>query len=140
LINISYSGDPERYVDCGRIESYVKNVRGERNYNFLGSKAQQTYEVMDPNVGLALLDRRMSLEGRVNLIFEETGPNSTKVTANTRYVVSRSIKITTADGGRSSDSTDNVSFNSKGGAKFNSGSTECVATGELEREVLEAAR
>jgi hypothetical protein len=26
LINISYTGDPELYVDCGRITSYVKNA------------------------------------------------------------------------------------------------------------------
>jgi len=30
LINISYSGDPEKYVECGTITSYVRNVRGER--------------------------------------------------------------------------------------------------------------
>ena len=27
LINISYSGDPERYVDCGIITSQVSNAR-----------------------------------------------------------------------------------------------------------------
>jgi len=38
IINISYTGDPERYVDCGRICSYVKNLRGERVYDFPASK------------------------------------------------------------------------------------------------------
>ena len=42
LMNISYTGDPERYIDCGRITSYVKNARGERTYDFAGAKAQQT--------------------------------------------------------------------------------------------------
>src|SRR5690554_3895515 len=46
LINVSYSGDPERYVDCGRINSYVKNARGERTYDFSASSAAQQYEIM----------------------------------------------------------------------------------------------
>ena len=29
LINLSYSGDPEKYIDCGRITSFVKNAQGE---------------------------------------------------------------------------------------------------------------
>ncbi|MFZ0050306.1 MAG: hypothetical protein WAK96_00895, partial [Desulfobaccales bacterium] len=32
IINVSYKGDPEQYVDCGRITSYVANARGERTY------------------------------------------------------------------------------------------------------------
>ena len=47
LINVSYSGDPERFIDCGLITSYVKNARGERTYSFQGSKAQQEYEIMN---------------------------------------------------------------------------------------------
>ena len=42
LMNVSYNGDPEKYIDCGRITSYVKNLRGERNYEFAGAKAHQT--------------------------------------------------------------------------------------------------
>src|SRR3954449_382638 len=33
LINVSYSGDPEKYVDCGQQHSSVKNARGERTYD-----------------------------------------------------------------------------------------------------------
>src|SRR5262249_34213685 len=86
FINLSYSGDPESYIDCGRIISHVQNARGERTYNFAGSKADQTYEVMN-EAGLFFVQRKMSVEGRVNLVFEELGPTQTRVTANTRYVV-----------------------------------------------------
>ena len=89
LINISYSGDPEKYIDCGRITSYVKNARGERTYDFAGATAQQNYEIMEPGVGLFLIDRRMALEGRVNLVFQEVNSSQTRVTANTRYLVQR---------------------------------------------------
>src|SRR5262245_7244989 len=47
LINVSYSGDPEKHVDCGRIKSYVMNARGERTYDFAGAKEQQSYEIMN---------------------------------------------------------------------------------------------
>ena len=88
LINVSYAGDPEKYVDCGQITSYVKNARGERTYQFPGSSAQENYEMMDQNA-LFQVQRKMNLEGRVNLIFEEIGPNQTLVTANTLYVLTK---------------------------------------------------
>lgn len=140
LMNISYTGDPERYIDCGRITSYVKNARGERTYNFAGAKAQQSYEVMNPSVGLFQFDRRMNLEGRVNLIFEETGPTTTRVTANTRYVVTRTQIVQSTANNIPQTKTDTVLFNSGAGASFPMNSlgqaAECVSTGALEREIL----
>jgi len=143
LINISYSGDPEKYIDCGRVTSYVKNARGERTYDFPGSKAQQSYEVMNAGVGLFFLDRRMTLEGRVNLVFEETSSITTKVTANTRYSVTRSQDIRDVNGA-SRTFTHTISFNSGSGASFpgsaDGRATECVSTGALEREILAIIR
>ncbi len=141
LINISYSGDPERYIDCGRINSYVKNARGERTYDFAGSKAQQSYEIMNPAAGLFFVDRRMNLEGRVNLIFEEIGPMKTRVTANTRYVVNRTQEVRDMQGVARTFSH-SISFNSGRGASFPANadgqSASCVPTGALEREILSA--
>lgn len=144
LINLSYSGDPEKYIDCGQITSYVKNAQGERTYSFAGAKAQQNYEVMNPNVGLFFLDRRMNLEGRINLIFEQVGPTTTRVTANTRYVVTRTQTVRAAGGGMPQTSTETISFNSGSRAAFPSGNdgrfSECAARGVLELEVLDAVR
>lgn len=143
LINISYSGDPEKYIDCGRITSFVKNAKGERTYEFPGSRAQQYYEIMNPNVGLFFIDRRMALEGRVNLIFEEVGPNQTRVTANTRYVVQRQRTVRAAANNIPQTMNDNVTFNSGGAAAFSGstdGAAECAATGALEREIIDAIR
>lgn len=140
LINVSYSGSPEKYIDCGHITSFVKNMQGARTYDFAASKAQQSYEVMNPQ-GLFFLDRRMSLEGRVNLIFEEMSPTQTRVTANTRYVVQRQINVRAATG-QSQSQTDTISFTSANGAAFPTGSdgrfAECVSTGALEQEILGA--
>lgn len=144
LINLSYSGDPEKYIDCGRITSFVKNAQGERTYDFAGAKAQQSYEIMNPGVGLFFLDRRMSLEGRVNLIFEEVDANTTRVTANTRYVVTRTLTVRSSAGGFPQNANEIISFNSGGSAPFPSNQrgefSECVARGMLEREVLDAVQ
>jgi len=139
LINVSYSGDPENYVDCGRVTSYVSNARGERTYDFPGSRAQQSYEVMDAN-GLFLIERKMTLEGRVNLVFEEVGSNQTKVTANTRYVVKRDMTMLNAANNVPQSRSDSISFNSGGGAAFSANAIECVSTGKLEREILSAIK
>lgn len=143
LINISYTGDPVKYVDCGQVSSYVKNARGERTYNFAGASAQQTYEIMNNN-GLFFIDRKMSLDGRVNLVFEEIGPNQTRVTANTRYVINRQQIIRSAANNFPQTVSHSISFNSGSSASFpaaNDGrAAECAATGALELEILSAIR
>jgi hypothetical protein len=139
IINISYSGDPERYVDCGRIISYVKNARGERTYDFPASKSYQDYEIMDMQGGAGLLfvSRKMNLEGRMNIIVEDIGNNQSRVTANTRYILT---KITTVRNtqGHSNTGTTTVSFNSgqEGISEGKAPNMICQATGKLEDEVL----
>lgn len=139
LINISYTGDPERYIDCGQFSSYVKNVRGERTYRFPAASASQSYEVMTPQGQLLSINRRMALEGRMNLVFEVMGPNQTRVSANTRYIVTRQADVRNTDG-RTSSFTHNISFNSGSQASFpmpsDGNQTHCVPTGALESEVL----
>ncbi|OPL14103.1 MAG: hypothetical protein AVO39_09635 [delta proteobacterium MLS_D] len=141
IINISYSGDPEKYVDCGHIESYVKNARGERTYRFPASSAHQTYEVMDMNQGggLFFVDRKMHLEGRMNLIVEEIAPNRTLITANTKYVLTKSGTVRNVQNAMSSFS-DTISFNTNQGDRFPGGGSQpgtfCQANGNFEKEVL----
>lgn len=141
IINISYSGDPEKYVNCGYIESYVMNARGKRTYNFPAASAHQTYEVMDMKQGggLFFINRKMNLEGRMNLIVEEIAPNKTLVTANTKYVLTKSGTVRNVQNASSSFS-DTISFNTNQGNRFpRSGShagTFCQANGNFEKEVL----
>ncbi|WP_390348621.1 hypothetical protein ACFJIS_13725 [Variovorax boronicumulans] len=143
LINISYSGDPEKYVDCGRIVSYVKNARGERTYDFPAARQQMDYEIMTSN--LFFLSRQMNLDGRVNLIFEEIGPEQTRVSANTRYALR--LEQTTRDvHGRSvNNGATNVAFNTNTSASFpradNSNEpVSCRSTGQLEKDLLSNIR
>jgi hypothetical protein len=138
FINLSYTGDPESYVDCGRVVSYVKNARGERTYDFPGARAEQSYEVMNAH-GLFFVHRKMMLEGRMNLVFEELDQTTTRVTANTRYVVTRTIRAQNTQGA-SQSGTDSITFNSGTGASFKATqdgrATRCVSTGRLENDIL----
>lgn len=134
LINISYSGDPSAYIDCGRIYSYVKNARGERTYNFAGASANQDYEVMEN--GLFMINRRMNLEGRMNLVVQEVSRDETMVTVNTKYVVTKSGTVQQAYPALIRSFSDTVSFNSGGQATFPGNITTCVSTGRLEAEIL----
>jgi hypothetical protein len=141
IINISYSGDPEKYVDCGYIESYEKNAQGERTYYFPAASANQSYEIMDMkhSGSLFIINRKMNLEGRMNLIMEEIAPNKTIVTANTKYVLTKSGTVRNVQGA-SKSFYDTISFNTNQGARFpGSGShsgTFCQANGNFEKEVL----
>ncbi|MFL9665309.1 hypothetical protein WIX39_000065 [Variovorax sp. AB1(2024)] len=141
LINISYSGDPEKYVDCGRIISYVKNARGERTYDFPAAKQQMEYEVMTSN--LFFLSRQMNLDGRVNLIFEEVGPEQTRVSANTRYVLKLDHTVRDVNG-RSVNTSNSIAFNTNTAASFprpeNMEAVNCRSTGLLEQDLLSNIR
>ncbi len=141
IINVSYSGDPEKYVDCGQVNSYVKNARGERVYDFPAARAHQTYEVMDMEHGggLFFIERRMNLEGRINIIIEEISSKTCQITVNTKYVLTKSITARNVQGA-SSNFSDTISFVSGQQARFpGSGSfsgTLCQPNGKLEQEIL----
>lgn len=130
LINISYSGDPEKYIDCGSIYSYVKNLRGERTYQFPASKGHKIYEAMDKG-NYAQIERKMDLSGRMNIIVEEIEKDKTMISVSTRYIVEKSYTIN----GRFSRS-DTVSFNTGQSASFPQGTT-CRCNGQFENEVLD---
>jgi hypothetical protein len=140
LINLSYSGDPEKYIDCGQVSTHVKNARGERTYNFPGARAQQTYEFFSNNA-IFVVQRKLNLEGRVNLTFEDAGPGKTKVTANTRYVVTRTGQAQNLAGGFPVNLSDTIAFNSNGSGSFGNGQgSTCVPSGKLEQEILSAVQ
>ncbi|MBT5371167.1 MAG: hypothetical protein HOL17_05535 [Gammaproteobacteria bacterium] len=136
FINVSYSGSPEKYIDCGYIESYVKNARGERNYNFPAATAYKEYETFQNGTQLLFIRRKMNLEGRINIVVQEMDDISTLISVNTKYVVTKSGTIRGVQGGSHSFS-DSISFNTNGSASFPQ-QTTCHATGALEKEVLKA--
>ncbi len=144
VINVSYNGNPEKYIDCGRITSYVMDLRGERTYDFPASRASQSYEAMLPSVGLLKLNRKMSLEGQVHLAFEQLGSSRTRVTVITHYVVQLQINGRNVTNNSAEIFSDTISFDSGGSSSFpplsDGRAVECIATGALEQEILSFIR
>jgi hypothetical protein len=90
FVNLSYRGDPAAYADCGEIRSRVRNLAGEREYRFNSAKEKASFEIMGDK-GLERLELRNELEGRVNLLVEETAKDETRVSAHAVYVLRRRI-------------------------------------------------
>ncbi len=137
IINIGYIGDPEKYVDCGRIFSHVRDERGERTYDFPAARAYQYYEQLASG-GLFLLDRQMSLEGRMNIAVERLAPSRTRISATTRYVLTRTVTV--RDGPAQSRIVDTIAFDSGQIGRFDpkpgSAALICESNGAFERDVL----
>lgn len=93
LINLSFSVDkPEEYIDCGQFDSTVKNARGERTYRFESASKYQEYESVE-NGNLYRHERTIGLSGKTNIILLKIAPEKTKIKINTRYVVSKNVKM-----------------------------------------------
>ncbi|KVP76893.1 hypothetical protein WJ94_15895 [Burkholderia ubonensis] len=138
LINVSYSGDPHDYVDCGHINAYFQNATGRHDYSFDGSAKEAVYTLYKYPV-LVNFRRQMNLDGRINIIFETISANETRVTVNARYVMQRQLTAR-ASNGRGDSNTSSIAFSSGGTATFpemnTADGTECVPTGKLERDIL----
>ena len=142
LINITYSGDPEKFIDCGNITSYVNDKQGKHTYDFPGAKAEATYEIVNGGV-LFYVDRKMSVEARTGLVFKVINPHQVKVTANTLYLVQKVVTAKRKDNNFTQRWSDSISFSTRGASSFrndfnSAASTVCKPNGELERELLSA--
>ncbi|HYB09129.1 MAG TPA: hypothetical protein VEJ16_05630 [Alphaproteobacteria bacterium] len=139
LVNVSYNGDPERYVDCGMIHSAMGGG-GERDYNFPASRAVQEYQVTNGFI-TAQVHRKMSLEGRMSILVQSVDANTTNVSVNTKYILTR---VVTVDSNPPLSDTTLVNFNTGQSAVFpvtpGWPNVPCHATGALERVILEIVK
>jgi hypothetical protein len=135
FINLSYAGDPEKYVEGGELSYTVSNLRGERNYRFPASRANAQFETMI-NGNLCGIRRQLDLEGRINILLSELPSNRTRLTVNTRYILSLKATGQTATGQPVAPYQENISFNSGQSTKSNAG-VEYRSNGKLEQTILE---
>jgi hypothetical protein len=146
LINVGHSADPEAYVDCGHVKSWVADERrGRREYSFPGSSVYQAWEWKGQDGGLFVGERRITLEIRANLILEDRGSNRTRATVNARYVLTRTGHAEHKD-------VKTLSFQGSDTIAFNSGKQDefprrtvidaltCRPTGKFETEVIDFLR
>jgi hypothetical protein len=135
IITVAYSGNPERYVDCGHITSYVKNVRGERIYRFPAAAAATDYELMTGRE-IVSIARQMVLDAQIAVTAIPIGSQAARVSASARYVLARTMRIRDTQGGVRTAS-DHISFTSDQEGSF-PGGVACRANGQLEADVLSA--
>lgn len=136
IISIQYNGEPEQYIDCGRIYSFFKqNECCQRTYNFPAAKAYQRYETMIKGQ-YAAIEQKMDLDGKVDIIIERISQSNTRITVNTLYTLE---KTHTIYAGRPNRQTlcEAISFNSGKKAIFPSGQTTCLPNGKLEERILQ---
>jgi hypothetical protein len=127
FINVSYSGDPIKYVDCGHLKVNDKE--------FPGAQAYTQYNLFLVVENFKVL-RRMTLEGRANIVLEELEPKKTKVSAHTRYVITRSVTATNSRGQSRAESS-TVAFNTGTDGTFEGEyAVTCRATGLFEADIL----
>lgn len=160
FVNLSYSGDPERYVDCGEIRSTYKSRNGVYAYAGPVARDNYTYLFLGEHGGLYPMYGDASATGRMNVVVEPAPGNQTRITATARYVVSidinqgqtslserqeaESLRAVTRPAGPKGDDTydavydDTLTFNTNGVGS--SPTFSCQPTGAFEAEVLELAR
>lgn len=146
VINLSYSGDPSKYVDCGELTASASDLRGKRSYTINIADEASNYEITY-NTLISAVERRMNLDGRINLIFQSQGKNSTLVTANVKYVVQQKLQVssqTPSSYNIPRQDSASIGFNTGGGDTFPLAddmlTVTCKATGALEKELLALIR
>lgn len=111
-----------------------------RTYQFDGAAAHTAYEqVMDGNVWDVVRD--MHMDTLVNIRLQRAGRNQTHASLEARYELTRHLKFHNATHKPYEPIVDTISFTSLSKGHFPNGigrSTECVATGQLEKEILNA--
>jgi hypothetical protein len=151
IINISYSGKPEDYIECGTITSEVTDASGnKRTYVFDANRSFYRYQCVEqgrsgfgtPHPVLLNITRSVSLEGRFNVVVQKINNTSTIVSVNGRYIVTKDINTdsTAPQFFRGGTMKDTINFNSKGCERFpgagNFEGTECCSKNKLESDVL----
>ena len=139
VVSLDLTGNPERYLDCGQVESMVVNPRSpaRRIYQFPAASGHQVYEqLMRGN--LYEVDRRLELGGAINVIFQRDGRNRTRVTVNTLYQLTRTIHVGNVVGRHYEPVSDTIAFTTSSRGTFPGfeQSTQCIANGQLEKEIL----
>lgn len=134
-LQVHYSGDPQNYVDCGRVVSSVKLPEGEKNYDFYAASAYQQYQVLRKGK-LYQVERRMSLATAIRMIFNETESEKTRVSVASNYTLTRDQSVVGGANAKPLLLNDTISFNTGQTGTFPNAQTKCQPTGKLESDLL----
>lgn len=134
-LQVRYSGDPQNYVDCGRVVNTVKTPQGDKIYDFAAASPYQQYQVMNKGK-LFQVERRMGLTAAVRMAFNELEPEKTRVVAASAYNLTRDQSVVGGANSKPLLLNDTISFNSGETGTFPNAATKCQPTGKLEAELL----
>jgi hypothetical protein len=142
LIAISFSlPDAREDVDCGSVTSWVKNLRGRRDYQFNAASPNETYEFNDGGT-LVSAERHFEVSGKINIFVTEQSPASTRVKVMVRYVATNTGKLSPEKLDMNFQRVqphivnNTISFNSGQEGQFPRG-TICRPRGTLEAKMLD---
>lgn len=130
LINVTGEGNPYAFVDCGKTH-YVVTDWSTRESTILKAYPRQYYE---EEIGGVIYKTReiISLDGRINILMEQTKDAKTKVTVNIRYDMLLNIKRRA--GNSTSRSAKDVTFTTQTTGCI--GKRICQPNGKWERYIL----
>lgn len=135
FMNLSFSAaDPTEYIDCGRITSSVKNLRGERTYDFESAKASQQFEASEGG-NLYGISRTVQLNGKINVFLTKLTDSTTSGRVNVRYVVTRQVQVRDVMGKEAPPTTITFSFSS--GGRGSGELMQCQPKNVLEASILD---
>lgn len=130
FINVSYSGDPEAFVDGGELVYTVNAYSGKREYRFPASRHSAAYEEVFDGT-LSWIDRQLDLEGRINVLVSEVDSSNSLVMVNVRYLLTlRIARMAFAF------NQETISFNT-GRTVLTSDGIEFRSTGKLEHSIFD---
>jgi hypothetical protein len=134
-LQVHYSGDPQMYVDCGRVVSSVTLPEGEKQFDFAAASPYQQYQVLRKGK-VYQVERRMGLMAAVRMIFNEAGPEKTHISAVSSYRLTRDQSVVGGANTKPLLLNDTISFNTGEFGIFPNAQTKCQPTGKLESELL----
>lgn len=135
LINVSYTGDPSTYVDCGSVL-----LNGQRHS---AAAPRLVYRADGPLGPPTTVERTLTLDGRINVVVQSAAANRTRISVSSKYVLRRdAVSRNTLSGVLVGSNTATAHFTSATSGSFPAiGSTppvQCAATGQLEAAILAA--
>ena len=132
---VHYSGDPQPYVDCGRVANTAKLPGGDKTYEFAAASPYEQYQITRKGK-LFQVERRMGLIATTRMSFDETELDKTHVKVNSAYTISRDQTVFGGGSNAPLLLNDTISFNSGETGTFPNAQTKCQPTGKLEAELL----
>ncbi|MET0154963.1 MAG: hypothetical protein ABW189_02505 [Rickettsiales bacterium] len=93
LVNFAFDAKAIDYIDCGRLQSYIRDGAGERRYDVSAASDGASFDILGDG-GRESVYWNVDMTVRVNLLAQEKG-SGTKVTVNAQYEPTQKIDVVT---------------------------------------------